>query len=76
MSTNVSQHVPEQGRVGVEGREVGVHVRTLPVGHPWHDDTLDVREDLLELLALLKGEMLTSENLLLAPEVQPLAGAP
>ena len=27
----VSKHVPEQGGVGVEGGEVGVHVWALPV---------------------------------------------
>ena len=30
-ANGVGQHVPQQGREGVEGGEVGVHVRTLPV---------------------------------------------
>ena len=29
----IGQHVPQQGGVGVEGGEVGVHVGALPVGH-------------------------------------------
>ena len=29
----VGKHVPEEGGVGVEGGEVGVHVRTLPVSY-------------------------------------------
>ena len=33
----IREHVPQEGGVGVEGREVGVHVGGLPVGHPWHD---------------------------------------
>ncbi len=30
---SVGQHVAEEGGVGVEGGEVGVHVGTLPVCH-------------------------------------------
>ena len=33
----VCKHVSKEGGVGVEGGEVGVHVRGLPVGHPRHD---------------------------------------
>ena len=33
----VCKHISKEGGVGVEGGEVGVHVRGLPVGHPWHD---------------------------------------
>ena len=29
----VGQHVPEQRWITVQGGKVGVHVRTLPVGH-------------------------------------------
>ena len=51
----VRQHVAEQGGVGVEGREVGVHVGGLPVGHPGHDAPLDVAEDGVEVLALMRS---------------------
>ena len=53
----VGQHVAEQGGVGVEGREVGVHVRALPVGHARHDHPLDVLEDLLEVLPFLRSSL-------------------
>ena len=33
----ISKHVSKKRWVGVEGGEVGVHVRGLPVGHPLHD---------------------------------------
>ena len=33
----ISEHISKQRGVGVESWEVGVHVRRLPVGHPWHD---------------------------------------
>ena len=49
----IRQHVPEEGGVGVEGGEVGVHVGRLPVGDPGHDAPLDVPEDGVEVLPLV-----------------------
>ena len=49
----IRQHVPEEGGVGVEGGEVGVHIGRLPVGDPGHDAPLDVPEDGVEVLPLV-----------------------
>ena len=51
----VSQHVAQQGGVGVQGGEVGVHVGGLPVGDARHDAPLDVAEDGVEVLPLDRG---------------------
>ena len=42
----VREHVSKERGVGVEGGEVGVHVRGLPVGHPWHDHLNEVKFEL------------------------------
>ena len=48
----VSQHVAQEGGIGVQGGEVGVHVGRLPVCDARHDAPLYVAEDGVEVLPL------------------------
>jgi hypothetical protein len=40
---SVCEHVAEEGGVGVQGGEVGVHVGTLPVGHLQSHEVVPLR---------------------------------
>ena len=43
---SVRKHISKKRGVGVEGWEVGVHVRGLPMGHPRHDHLTKIRLNL------------------------------
>ena len=46
----ICQHISKQGGVGVKGWEVGVHVRRLPVGYPWHDHLTKIYLNLKDMI--------------------------
>lgn len=50
-----AQHVGDDRRVRVGGREVRVELGAVPVGHTGHDDALDVGHHVLPALGLLGG---------------------
>ena len=48
----VGQHIGQQASRWIQGWEIGVHVRTLPMRHSWHDAPFDVREYVLPRFAI------------------------
>lgn len=52
-SDGIAEHVSQDGRERVPGREVGVEARMLPVGDSWHDLAVHILHDLVPFLRLL-----------------------